>query len=96
MELIFEISKPGRAAVGIPASDVPPSILNSDRPSIFADDLDLPEVRKLTGPSLYQLSRRNFASIWDFILWVLHDEIQSQKLMKMLRLCRFYRIASLC
>jgi len=46
MELIFEISKPGRSAADVSASDVP--VVNIDeiigRPYL-RDDLDLPEVR---------------------------------------------------
>lgn len=62
MELIFEKSRPGRAAVDVPASDVPPVDLNEAiGEKYLRRELDLPEVaeidlvRHFTG-----LSRRNF------------------------------------
>ena len=62
MELIFEISKPGRAAAGIPASDVPSiNIEQAIGRQYLRDDLDLPEVAEIDLVRHYtNLSRRNF------------------------------------
>ena len=62
MELIFELSKPGRSAVGITASDVP--AINIDEligGKYLRNDLDLPEVAEVDLVRHYtSLSRRNF------------------------------------
>jgi len=62
MELIFEISKPGRNAASISASDVP--VINIDEVigrKYLRDDLDLPEVAEIDLVRHYtNLSRRNF------------------------------------
>ena len=62
MELIFEISKPGRSAVDITASDVPAvNIENAIGNKYLRDDLDLPEVAEIDLIRHYtNLSRRNF------------------------------------
>ena len=62
MELIFEISKPGRNAATVSASDVP--VVNIDEVigrKYLRDDLDLPEVAEIDLVRHYtNLSRRNF------------------------------------
>ena len=62
MELIFEISKPGRSAAAVSASDVP--VVNIDEVigrKYLRDDLDLPEVAEIDLVRHYtNLSRRNF------------------------------------
>jgi len=62
MELIFEISKPGRNAVAVSASDVP--VVNIDEVigrQYLRSDLDLPEVAEIDLVRHYtNLSRRNF------------------------------------
>jgi glycine dehydrogenase subunit 2 len=62
MELIFEISKPGRIAAAVSASDVP--VVNIDEVigrKYLRDDLDLPEVAEIDLVRHYtNLSRRNF------------------------------------
>ena len=62
MELIFEISKPGRRAAAVSASDVP--VVNIDEVigrKYLRDDLDLPEVAEIDLVRHYtNLSRRNF------------------------------------
>ena len=62
MELIFEISKPGRNAASVSASDVP--VVNIDEVigrKYLRDDLDLPEVAEIDLVRHYtNLSRRNF------------------------------------
>jgi glycine dehydrogenase subunit 2 len=62
MELIFEISKPGRAAADVPASDVPAvNIEETIGSSYLRDDLDMPEVTEIDLVRHYtNLSRRNF------------------------------------
>ena len=62
MELIFEISKPGRSAVDITASDVPAvNIENAIGKKYLRGDLDLPEVAEIDLIRHYtNLSRRNF------------------------------------
>ncbi|MDI6741489.1 MAG: aminomethyl-transferring glycine dehydrogenase subunit GcvPB [Smithella sp.] len=62
MELIFEISKPGRVAADVPASDVPPvNIENTIGSKYLRDELDLPEVAEIDLVRHYtNLSRRNF------------------------------------
>jgi glycine dehydrogenase subunit 2 len=62
MELIFEKSKPGRIATGIPKSDVPElAIADIINKSLLRDDLDLPEVAEVDLIRHYtQLSKRNF------------------------------------
>ncbi len=62
MELIFELSKPGRAAADVSASDVPEMDITSFiDPKYLRDDLDLPEVSELDLVRHYtNLSRRNF------------------------------------
>ena len=62
MELIFEISKPGRATAEIPASDVPAVNLEDVIGSQYLrDDLNLPEVAEIDLVRHYtNLSRRNF------------------------------------
>jgi glycine dehydrogenase subunit 2 len=62
MELIFELSKPGRSTTDIPRSDVPEidmvSIIDA---RYLRDDLDLPEVAEIDLVRHYtNLSRRNF------------------------------------
>ena len=62
MELIFEISKPGRSAANVSASDVPVVDVDHiiDR-KYLRDDLDLPEVAEIDLVRHYtNLSRRNF------------------------------------
>ena len=62
MELIFEISRPGRTAVDVGRSDVPEIALDSlfDRKYV-RDDIDLPEVSEIDLVRHYtKLSRRNF------------------------------------
>ncbi len=62
MELIFEISKPGRSSAAVSASDVP--VVNIDEVigrKYLRDDLDLPEVAEIDLVRHYtNLSRRNF------------------------------------
>jgi glycine dehydrogenase subunit 2 len=62
MELIFELSKPGRSAADVSASDVP--VVNMDEVidrKYLRDDLDLPEVAEIDLVRHYtNLSRRNF------------------------------------
>jgi len=62
MELIFEISKPGRMAADVSASDVP--VFNIDDvigKKYLRDDLDLPEIAEVDLVRHYtNLSRRNF------------------------------------
>ena len=62
MELIFEISRPGRSAADVSASDVP--VINIDDligKKYLRDDLDLPEVAEVDLVRHYtNLSRRNF------------------------------------
>lgn len=62
MELIFELSKPGRSAVDVSASDVP--AINIDDViggKYLRGDLDLPEVAEIDLVRHYtNLSRRNF------------------------------------
>jgi glycine dehydrogenase subunit 2 len=62
MELIFEISKPGRSAADVSASDVP--VVNIDDVigrQYLREDLDLPEVAEIDLVRHYtNLSRRNF------------------------------------
>ncbi|MEE9912237.1 MAG: aminomethyl-transferring glycine dehydrogenase subunit GcvPB [Deltaproteobacteria bacterium] len=62
MELIFEISKPGRSAADVSASDVPAVNLNDAIGAAYLrDDLDLPEVAEIDLVRHYtNLSRRNF------------------------------------
>ncbi len=62
MELIFEISKPGRSAVQIPASDVPAVDIDATIGSKYLrGGLDLPEVAEIDLVRHYtNLSRRNF------------------------------------
>ena len=62
MELIFEISKSGRSAVQVPASDVPEvNIGDAIGPKYLRGDLDLPEVAEIDLVRHYtNLSRRNF------------------------------------
>ena len=62
MELIFEISKPGRSAADIPASDVPAvNIENTIGKKYLRNELDLPEVAEIDLVRHYtNLSRRNF------------------------------------
>ena len=62
MELIFEISKPGRSAVDITASDVPAvNIEKAIGKKYLRGDLDLPEVAEIDLVRHYtNLSRRNF------------------------------------
>ncbi|MDD4356779.1 MAG: aminomethyl-transferring glycine dehydrogenase subunit GcvPB [Smithellaceae bacterium] len=62
MELIFEISRPGRGAAHVSASDVPAVDLDHiiDR-KYLRDELDLPEVAEIDLVRHYtNLSRRNF------------------------------------
>ncbi len=62
MELIFEISKPGRSAANVSASDVPVVDVDYiiDR-KYLRDDLNLPEVAEIDLVRHYtNLSRRNF------------------------------------
>ncbi|MEN6509497.1 MAG: aminomethyl-transferring glycine dehydrogenase subunit GcvPB [Smithella sp.] len=62
MELIFEISKPGRSAANLSAGDVP--VVDVDHiigRKYLRDDLDLPEVAEIDLVRHYtNLSRRNF------------------------------------
>jgi glycine dehydrogenase subunit 2 len=62
MELIFEISKPGRSSAAVSASDAP--VVNIDEVigrKYLRDDLDLPEVAEIDLVRHYiNLSRRNF------------------------------------
>jgi len=62
MELIFEISRPGRSAANVSASDVP--VVDVDHiigRTYLRDDLDLPEVAEIDLVRHYtNLSRRNF------------------------------------
>ena len=62
MELIFEISRPGRSAADVSASDVPVVNLNDVIGGKYLrDDLDLPEVAEIDLVRHYtNLSRRNF------------------------------------
>ncbi|MEN6469510.1 MAG: aminomethyl-transferring glycine dehydrogenase subunit GcvPB [Smithella sp.] len=62
MELIFEISKPGRSAADIPASDVPAIDIDEIIGGQYRRaDLDLPEVAEVDLVRHYtNLSRRNF------------------------------------
>ena len=62
MELLFEISKPGRSAVQVPASDVPTvNIGEALGAKYLRGDLDLPEVAQIDLVRHYtNLSRRNF------------------------------------
>jgi glycine dehydrogenase subunit 2 len=62
MELIFEISKPGRSAAAVSASDVPAvNIENAIGKKYLRTDLDLPEVAEIDLIRHYtNLSRRNF------------------------------------
>src|SRR5512137_169804 len=62
MELIFEISKAGRSAVDMAASDVPAvNIENTIGNQYLRDELDLPEVAEIDLVRHYtNLSRRNF------------------------------------
>ena len=62
MELIFEISKPGRSAVQVPASDVPAvNIDDAIGQKYLRGDLNLPEVAEIDLVRHYtNLSRRNF------------------------------------
>ena len=62
MELIFEISRPGRSAANVSASDVPVvDIANVIGGKYLRDDLDLPEVAEIDLVRHYtNLSRRNF------------------------------------
>ena len=48
MELIFEISKPGRSAASIPACDVPAvDVKNTIGNKYLRNELDLPEVAEI-------------------------------------------------
>ena len=62
MELIFELSKPGRSTADVSASDVP--VVNIDDVigrQYLRNDLDLPEVAEIDLVRHYtNLSRRNF------------------------------------
>jgi glycine dehydrogenase subunit 2 len=62
MKLIFEISKPGRSAADLPASDVPSVDMEKIIGSRYLrDELDLPEVAEIDLVRHYtNLSRRNF------------------------------------
>ena len=62
MELIFEISRPGRSAANVSVSDVPViDIENVIGGKYLRDDLDLPEVAEIDLVRHYtNLSRRNF------------------------------------
>jgi glycine dehydrogenase subunit 2 len=62
MELIFEISRDGRTAGTIPASDVPEVALDKIiDASLLREDLDLPELAEVDIVRHYtRLSRRNF------------------------------------
>jgi glycine dehydrogenase subunit 2 len=62
MELIFEISKPGRNAAGVTTSDVPAvNIEDAIGKKYLRSDLDLPEVAEVDLVRHYtNLSRRNF------------------------------------
>src|SRR5512137_333443 len=62
MELIFEKSRPGRSATGIPMCDVPEVAVESiiDK-RLLREDLELPEVAEVDLIRHYsQLSKRNF------------------------------------
>lgn len=62
MDLIFEKSRPGRTATGIPACDVPETPLEQlIEPDLLRDGVDLPEVAEVDLIRHYTaLSRRNF------------------------------------
>jgi glycine dehydrogenase subunit 2 len=62
MELIFEKSRPGRIATGIPKLDVPEvAVTDIINKSLLRDDVDLPEVAEVDLIRHYtQLSKRNF------------------------------------
>jgi glycine dehydrogenase subunit 2 len=62
MDLIFEKSRPGRTAGGIPASDVPDVNIEAlIGRGLLRDDIDLPEVAEVDLIRHYtSLSRRNF------------------------------------
>ena len=62
MELIFELSKPGRSAADVSASDVPAMNLNDMIGAAYLrDELDLPQVAEIDLVRHYtNLSRRNF------------------------------------
>src|SRR5512133_973438 len=62
MELIFELSTPGRSAANVSVSDVPEMDITSFiDPKYLRGDLDLPEVSELDLVRHYtNLSRRNF------------------------------------
>lgn len=62
MELIFEISKAGRAAADVPASDVSAvNLENAIGSKYLRDELDLPEIAEIDLVRHYtNLSRRNF------------------------------------
>ena len=62
MELIFEKSRPGRAAGTIPGSDVPETALETlIAPGLLRGDLNLPELAEVDIVRHYtRLSRRNF------------------------------------
>jgi glycine dehydrogenase subunit 2 len=62
MKLIFELSKNGRSAADVPASDVPEVDLNTVIGGQYLrDDLDMPEVAEIDLVRHYtNLSRRNF------------------------------------
>lgn len=62
MELIFEKSRPGRVATGVPKSDVPEVAVDSIiSKNLLRDDVDLPEVAEVDLIRHYtQLSKRNF------------------------------------
>ncbi len=78
MELIFEISKPGRSATDISESDVPVfNIEDAIGKKYLRNDLDLPEVAEIDLIRHYtNLSRRNFGIDLGFYpLGFLHDEI---------------------
>lgn len=62
MELIFEISKPGRVAADVPSNDVPEgNVENVIGGKYLRDELDLPEVAEIDLVRHYtNLSRRNF------------------------------------
>lgn len=62
MELIFELSKPGRSTTDVPRSDIPEIGISSIIDSRYLrDELDLPEVAEIDLVRHYtNLSRRNF------------------------------------
>lgn len=62
MELIFEKSRSGRVATGVPKSDVPEAAIDTIiTMSLLNDDVDLPEVAEIDLIRHYtQLSKRNF------------------------------------